>query len=82
MIPITPPSTPTVEWSEGRLEIPCMNVDCEWVQHMELFYPSYDLFLLPGMAPNGYCIVCQEFNHGRLNRSEIKLSDSNSISIL
>lgn len=81
MIPLAPPSNPFTEWSEERSEIPCMNVDCEWIQHMEIFYQSYELFLLPGLYPNGYCKVCQLALKGCLDRSKLKLIGTKSITI-
>lgn len=81
MIPLIPPENPHIEWSSSRSEIPCMNVDCEWIQHMELFYKSYDFFLLPGLAPNGYCDICHRAINGTLDRSKLKLLSKNSMTI-
>ena len=81
MVPISTPDNAHVEWSSSRGEIPCMNTDCEWIQHMELFYKSYDLFLLPGLAPDGYCEICHKAKIGKLDRSKLKLLSKNSMAV-
>lgn len=82
MVSFTQPENPYIEWSLERNEIPCMNIECEWIQHMSLFYLSYDLFLLPGLVPDGYCTVCHLEANGCLDRSKLKLTGKNSIAVL
>lgn len=73
MIPLYPPLNPLVEWSEERGEIPCINVECEWIQHMSLFFKQYDFFLLPGLAPDGYCTICHKIRQEKIDRTKLKL---------
>lgn len=82
MIPLACPDNALVEWSSDRQEIPCLNVDCEWIQFMILFYKSYKLFLLPGLAPDGYCKICHMAHAGILDWSKIKLSSKSSVSLV
>jgi hypothetical protein len=63
-------------------DIPCMNTDCEWIQHMLLFYSSHDLFLLPGLIPDGYCKLCHMAKSKTLNRSKIRLAPDKVVQIL
>lgn len=82
MPPINGPiANPCIEWSPCRDEIPCLNTNCEWIQHMLLYYATYDLFLLPGNSGSGYCIVCNKIMDGTLNRSMIKLQSKNEVSL-
>lgn len=60
-------------------DIPCMNVDCEWIKHMLLFYPSRELFSLPATSPSGYCKICNLYNEKQLNAHEIVLSRDNCV---
>lgn len=74
MIPLTHPQYPLRKWDRGENQIPCMNIDCEWIQHMSLFYRNYDLFLLPGLAPDGYCMICHMIRDGTVTRDTMKMS--------
>lgn len=76
MILLNPPSN-TLKYDKDS--IPCLNTNCEWIQHMMLFYSSHELFLLPGLVPNGYCKLCQDKN---LNRSKLRLGSDNTVQIL
>lgn len=82
MIPLKVPDNELTEWSNERYEIPCLNVDCEWVQYMMLFYRSRDLFLLPGLKPNGYCKICQMAKEHKLNRSLLRITGKNTVQII
>lgn len=63
------------------VDIPCLNVNCEWIQHMILFYPSQELFLLPALYPDGYCKICHMALRNELNRSKLQLVANKIIKI-
>ena len=82
MIPLQAPNNELAEWSEERCEIPCLNVDCEFTKFVLLFYKSHDLFLLPGLMPEGHCKICHMKKQGTLNWSKLKLTGKNEVKIL
>lgn len=82
MIPLGAPEDVFTKWSRDRGEIPCLNVDCEWIQFMMIFYKKSDLFLLPGLHPNGYCKICQMASEGSLNRALLRIVNNTTVKIL
>lgn len=83
MMPVPEPCNKLTAWSAQEEEVPCLNIDCEWISFMTTFYASasYDLFLLPGMGPRGHCVICQLAQRGKLDRSKLKLSSLRSVFI-
>lgn len=54
--------------------IPCMNVDCRWVEYLELFYSSLDFWLLPAVTEEDHCVICEMINGGECRRSDLRIN--------
>jgi len=66
----------------GTTTNPCRVVDCEWTNHMLLFYPTYDIFRLPVASDMGACVICDKVGKGEVTLDRIKLVGQSKVVII
>jgi hypothetical protein len=58
----------------GEDVVPCLNMDCEWIKFLTLFYGSTEFKLLPAYNKWGHCIICDLNERGELDCSKTKVT--------
>jgi hypothetical protein len=55
--------------------VPCMNVDCRWLEYLEIFYTQkLDFWSLPAASwPEAHCVICFRINNRLCRRSDIRI---------
>lgn len=66
------------------MEMPCLEIDCEWLQYQDIVVnkPSRSMWRLPAVTPDGKCILCDKNSKRELDISKIRMSASDKIVLL
>ena len=62
--------------------LPCINVDCEFVSYQKLFFPKTNFFLLPAFNIDMECIICDKIKRKDVRMSQMKLLKNNKVVII
>lgn len=55
--------------------LPCINIDCRWIEFLEYFYAKkVGYWSLPATTSDGHCEICRQVNSGECRFSDIKIS--------
>ena len=60
--------------------IPCLNLNCRWIEYLSTFYPTMDLWQLPSYTDLGMCVICDMQRKRTLDISRIVVSKNHSVS--
>jgi hypothetical protein len=59
--------------------MPCLNMECEWINYQTIFYPDRDLWQLPAYTDAGMCILCSMWIKRELDISQISMSSKHKV---
>lgn len=63
-------------------DMPCLMVNCEWVEYQDIIGTSKELWRLPAITPDGKCILCKMESDRVLDISKIRQSAADRIVLL
>lgn len=62
--------------------MPCLNVECRWLDYLSTFYPDMELWQLPSYTDLGYCKICDMKAKRQLDISKLVVSKDRSLLVL
>lgn len=62
--------------------MPCLAINCEWLEYQSIVYPNNDMWQLPAITDDGVCVLCKMEREKTLDLSRIRVANNNRIVIV
>jgi hypothetical protein len=63
-------------------QLPCINLKCEFVSYLQIFFKKLDIWRLPAFNPTTFhCIICEMISANKLKLSDIVIKSNHEIKI-